>query len=256
MPPRHGRRYRRDRLLSSSPEPPLRVVAAGRWVRPGPSPPEFVRTIPRVPATPDGTLGASVVTSGGHQRAARPRAETSARRDLSRRDGPDMHAHTPGRPVLGASRRTLVAPGSGACATDSSRARRPGKPIGCSRARSAARTGGGVRHQHTPRRTGHLCGMHGAGSLLHGACIARHVGWWGAVTFVSSASRPGPEHPITELARQIAPFPLNASRILLNSYSRVFVEWHRLLRGGTDSAPPGLLLAGAVIRRSVIGRLL
>ncbi len=80
-------------------------------------------------------------------------------------------------------------------------------------ARSAARTGGGVLHQHTLRRTGHLCGMHGAGSLLHGACIARHVGWWGAVTFVPSASRPGPEHLVAELARQIAPFQLNASRI-------------------------------------------
>lgn len=54
-----------------------------------------------------------------------------------------------------------------------------------------------------------------AGSLLHGACIAQHVGWWGAVTFVPSASRPGPEHPVAELARQIAPFHLNASRILL-----------------------------------------
>jgi len=95
--------------------------------------------------------------------------------------------------------------------------------------------------------------MHGAGSLLHGACIARHVGWCGAVTFVPSASRPGPEHPITELTRQTAPFPLNASRILLNSYSRA------CLRNGTDFYGAALtrhLLASAVIRRSVIGRLL
>jgi phosphoribosylpyrophosphate synthetase len=53
------------------------------------------------------------------------------------------------------------------------------------------------------------------GSLLYGPCIARRVGWWGAVTFVPSQNNPGPEHPVAELARQIAPFQLNASRILL-----------------------------------------
>lgn len=55
-----------------------------------------------------------------------------------------------------------------------------------------------------------------AGTLLHGECVARSVGWWQVVTFVPSATRPGPEHPVAELARQVAAYDLNAKRILLN----------------------------------------
>lgn len=54
-----------------------------------------------------------------------------------------------------------------------------------------------------------------AGTLLHGGCIARTVGWWQVVTFVPSATRPGPEHPVADLARQVATHSLNTQRILL-----------------------------------------
>ncbi|MDT7716834.1 MAG: hypothetical protein QOH09_2826, partial [Pseudonocardiales bacterium] len=52
---------------------------------------------------------------------------------------------TPGRLVLGASRRALVTPGSGACAADSSRVHRFSKPMWltkCTQARCASRAGG------------------------------------------------------------------------------------------------------------------
>jgi hypothetical protein len=70
--PLHGERHRRDRPLCSSPEPPLRVSAAGRWIRSGRGPPEFVQARPPVLAAPGGTLGASLVTLGGNPRDARP----------------------------------------------------------------------------------------------------------------------------------------------------------------------------------------
>ncbi|MGH4008022.1 MAG: hypothetical protein ACRDTH_07660, partial [Pseudonocardiaceae bacterium] len=54
-----------------------------------------------------------------------------------------------------------------------------------------------------------------AGTLLHGQCIARTVGWWQVVTFIPSVSYPGMEHPVAELARQAATHDLNARRILL-----------------------------------------
>lgn len=43
-----------------------------------------------------------------------------------------------------------------------------------------------------------------AATLLHSDCIARGFGPWDVVTFVSSESRPGLEHPVVELARQVA----------------------------------------------------
>jgi hypothetical protein len=72
----HGQRHRRHRPLCPSPEPPLRVPAAGRSLRSGPGPPECVQTRPPVPATPGPTLGASLVTLGGDPRDAPP--QTSA----------------------------------------------------------------------------------------------------------------------------------------------------------------------------------
>jgi hypothetical protein len=42
------------------------------------------------------------------------------KRDLRRRDDPGTRINNPGQPELGASRRTIVAPGSRACAIDSS----------------------------------------------------------------------------------------------------------------------------------------
>jgi hypothetical protein len=96
--PRQGQRHRRDRPPHSSTEPPLRIVAGGRWIRWGRGPPEFVQANPRVPATPGGTPGASWVTPGGHPRGARPQ---TLRRS--------WHPHeSPRGPVLGVSRRTLV----------------------------------------------------------------------------------------------------------------------------------------------------
>lgn len=54
------------------------------------------------------------------------------------------------------------------------------------------------------------------GTLLHGECIARAFGWWDTLTFVSSANRPGPRHPVVELARQVSDHRRHASRILLD----------------------------------------
>ncbi len=61
MPPQR-QHHRRGRPLYSSPEPPFRVPAAGRWIRSSRSPPEFAQINPRVSATPGGTLGASLKT--------------------------------------------------------------------------------------------------------------------------------------------------------------------------------------------------
>jgi predicted amidophosphoribosyltransferase len=55
-------------------------------------------------------------------------------------------------------------------------------------------------------------------TYLHGACLAHATGGlWTAVTFVSSADRPGPEHPAAELARAV--FGNNApnNRLLLDT---------------------------------------
>lgn len=41
-------------------------------------------------------------------------------------------------------------------------------------------------------------------TLLHGRCMASAAGaFWAAVTFVPSAAKPGPEHPVAELARRV-----------------------------------------------------
>jgi hypothetical protein len=53
------------------PRGPVSGWAAGRGIRSGRDPPEFVRPNPRVPTTPGGTFGASLV-SGRHSRKARP----------------------------------------------------------------------------------------------------------------------------------------------------------------------------------------
>ena len=54
-------------------------------------------------------------------------------------------------------------------------------------------------------------------SRLHGACIAKVVGWWEALTFVPSASRPGIQHPVVELAKRVAPSASNVDKILLDN---------------------------------------
>lgn len=51
-------------------------------------------------------------------------------------------------------------------------------------------------------------------TYLHGECMARAFGWWDTVTFVSSASRPGIEHPVRELAEQIIPLEDRAKLLL------------------------------------------
>jgi hypothetical protein len=54
-PPRQRQRHRRDRPPYSSPNPPLRVPAAGRWIRPSHSPPESVQSVtPSHPAVNPG----------------------------------------------------------------------------------------------------------------------------------------------------------------------------------------------------------
>lgn len=69
MLPRHWQRHRQDRPLKGVP------------------------TNPRVSATPSGTFGTSVATSGGHPRDARSETIATARQDPSL---------PPGRLVLGA----------------------------------------------------------------------------------------------------------------------------------------------------------
>jgi phosphoribosylpyrophosphate synthetase len=50
---------------------------------------------------------------------------------------------------------------------------------------------------------------------LHGECMARAHGWWHTITFVSSATRPGTDHPVVLLAQQVVPFE-DRARILLD----------------------------------------
>jgi phosphoribosylpyrophosphate synthetase len=54
-------------------------------------------------------------------------------------------------------------------------------------------------------------------TYIHGHCIARRAGGlWQAVTFVPSRSRPGPEHPVVQLAQSVAEYQgVDARRILL-----------------------------------------
>jgi hypothetical protein len=52
---------------------------------------------------------------------------------------------------------------------------------------------------------------------LHRDCISAKVGQpWSAVTFVSSQRRPGVEHPVVELAQQVAAHDGSAARLLLD----------------------------------------
>jgi hypothetical protein len=53
------------------------------------------------------------------------------------------------------------------------------------------------------------------GTFLHGDCIAQAFGWWEAITFVSSASRPELEHPVVELAKQVVHHGRDPDRVLL-----------------------------------------
>jgi hypothetical protein len=98
----HAQRHRRDQPLCSSPQPALRVAAAGRWIRSGPGPPELVPPRPPVPATPTETPRTSMVTWGGRPSDARPQTIAMVL---------ECGWIPPGRLVLGASRRALVTPG-------------------------------------------------------------------------------------------------------------------------------------------------
>jgi hypothetical protein len=56
-----------------------------------------------------------------------------------------------------------------------------------------------------------------AAAQLHGACVTRTVGSpWDAVTFVPSVNRPGPEHPVVQLARQVVDSGHRTQRLLLD----------------------------------------
>jgi phosphoribosylpyrophosphate synthetase len=61
-------------------------------------------------------------------------------------------------------------------------------------------------------------------SRLHGACIARVVGRWEALTFVPSASRPGICHPVVELAKQVVSSASNIKKILLDNGPDISTE--------------------------------
>lgn len=76
-----------------------------------------------------------------------------------------------------------------------------------------------------------------AGTWLHGACIARMVGWWQVVTFVPSADRPGPDHPVAGLARQVHSVYPNTAGILLGIGPGYFAEPHRFPRRDRFTAP-------------------
>lgn len=51
-------------------------------------------------------------------------------------------------------------------------------------------------------------------TYLHGECMARAFGWWDTVTFVSSASRPGTQHPVVGLAEQVLPLEDRAKLLM------------------------------------------
>lgn len=69
-----------------------------------------------------------------------------------------------------------------------------------------------------------------AAILLHGPCIARAVGrGWDAVTFVPSATRPGLEHPVSDLAGQVCDQSPHAQQIVLSPGPNIEAERHNLV---------------------------
>lgn len=61
-------------------------------------------------------------------------------------------------------------------------------------------------------------------SWLHGVCVASVVGWWEVLTFVPSANRPGTQHPVVELAKQVAPSKLDVAKVLLDNGSDISAD--------------------------------
>ena len=80
--------------------------------------------------------------------------------------------------------------------------------------------------------------MMAAGTWLHGQCIARVVGWWQVVTFVPSANRSGPDHPVARVARQVHSVYPNTARILLGIGPGYAAEPHRFPRRDRYIVPP------------------
>lgn len=86
-----------------------------------------------------------------------------------------------------------------------------------------------------------------AATALHGRCMARAVGrGWDAVTFVPSATRPGPEHPVSHLARQVTDHSPHTERILLAPGPNIEAERHNLV--------PDRFAVPPEYRRAVTGR--
>lgn len=83
-----------------------------------------------------------------------------------------------------------------------------------------------------------------AGTWLHGACIAEALGWWQVVTFVPSANRPGPEHPVAGLARQAYSVYPNTTGILLGIGPGYHAEPHRFPRLDRFAVPATPAIAG------------
>lgn len=84
-------------------------------------------------------------------------------------------------------------------------------------------------------------------TVLHGPCIARAVGHgWDAVTYVPSATRPGPEHPVRDLADQAADQSPHAERIRLDPGPNIEAERHNLV--------PDRFVVPLEYRPSVAGR--
>jgi predicted amidophosphoribosyltransferase len=69
-----------------------------------------------------------------------------------------------------------------------------------------------------------------AACVLHGACMAASVGRrWEVVSFVPSVRWPGPEHPVAELARQVAAYSPALHRVRLVPGSQFNAERHILV---------------------------
>lgn len=77
-----------------------------------------------------------------------------------------------------------------------------------------------VRRYKSPVQPSEWCAgllqfMIHAATAIHGPCIANAVGWWQVMTFVPSASRPGVDHPVVGLARQVFEHGNSVDRVLL-----------------------------------------
>jgi pyrimidine operon attenuation protein/uracil phosphoribosyltransferase len=82
-----------------------------------------------------------------------------------------------------------------------------------------------------PRCAADMALMVRAAGMIHSDCVEKAAGApWSAVTFVSSASRPGAVHPVAELARQIKRNNAAENRLLLEPGTGFSAEPDRSVR--------------------------